>query len=274
MTFGEKLRKARQLRSMTQAELAGDRMTRNMLSQLENDKAQPSLAALHYLSEKLRIPAGFFIDDIDEFGAKKLAGIHAIRNALGKRDYVGCKKLCLELGSEKECTSDDEISRIMVECNFNIGYIGYREGDFTAACEAFGEMRLYCGHTVYDTSVYLASAALMERVMAEVTGNGAKDAGKENCRMISGYLNTALMWSDDCLNDESRERWLEAVSRKDNGEPEKAAEYFADLLEITDSIPEKYRIMTMIEECAAKSGDYERAYACSRRRLELLGKIK
>ena len=42
MTLGQKLKKARLDRGLTQAQVVGDRITRNMLSQLENDLASPS----------------------------------------------------------------------------------------------------------------------------------------------------------------------------------------------------------------------------------------
>ena len=39
MTLGQKLKKARLDRGLTQSQVVGDRITRNMLSQLENDLA-------------------------------------------------------------------------------------------------------------------------------------------------------------------------------------------------------------------------------------------
>ena len=43
MTLGQKLKKARLDRGLTQAQVVGDRITRNMLSQIENDQASPSM---------------------------------------------------------------------------------------------------------------------------------------------------------------------------------------------------------------------------------------
>ena len=42
MTLGQKIREARQSKGMTQKELVGDYITRNMLSKIENDSAIPS----------------------------------------------------------------------------------------------------------------------------------------------------------------------------------------------------------------------------------------
>ena len=43
MNVGEKIRKLRLEKMMTQSELSGDQVTRNMLSLIEKDKAVPSL---------------------------------------------------------------------------------------------------------------------------------------------------------------------------------------------------------------------------------------
>ena len=63
MNLGEKLRLARQEAGMSQRQLCGDRITRNMLSQLENGTASPSVATLRYLAERLGKPVSFFLDE-------------------------------------------------------------------------------------------------------------------------------------------------------------------------------------------------------------------
>ena len=52
MTLGQKLKKARLDRGLTQSQVVGDRITRNMLSQLENDLASPSVGTLEYLASE------------------------------------------------------------------------------------------------------------------------------------------------------------------------------------------------------------------------------
>jgi len=57
--IGERIRQLRTRRGLTQKELAGEQMTRNMLSLIENGSALPSLASLAYLSEMLGVPGLF-----------------------------------------------------------------------------------------------------------------------------------------------------------------------------------------------------------------------
>ena len=63
MTLGEKLRQARVERGLSQSQVAGEHMTRNMLSQLEHDQASPSVKTLLYLAETLCVSAGWLLDD-------------------------------------------------------------------------------------------------------------------------------------------------------------------------------------------------------------------
>lgn len=54
MNLGEKLKQLRRLRGVTQKELAGDFLTRNMLSQIERGVAMPSYATIALLSKKAK----------------------------------------------------------------------------------------------------------------------------------------------------------------------------------------------------------------------------
>ena len=63
MTIGERIFAARQASGLSQRQLAGENITRNMLSAIEHDKAKPSLDTLQYLSEKLGRPVGWFLGE-------------------------------------------------------------------------------------------------------------------------------------------------------------------------------------------------------------------
>ena len=63
MELGEKLRAARLNAGLSQRELCGDVITRNMLSQIENGSARPSMDTLRYLAGRLGKPISFFLED-------------------------------------------------------------------------------------------------------------------------------------------------------------------------------------------------------------------
>ncbi len=63
MTLGQKIRALRLAKQMTQKELSGDFITRNMLSQIENDSATPSMKTMEHIAKVLDKPIGYFLDE-------------------------------------------------------------------------------------------------------------------------------------------------------------------------------------------------------------------
>ena len=63
MELGKKLRAARQEAALSQRERCGDQITRNMLSQIENGAARPSMDTLQYLAGRLGKSVSFFLED-------------------------------------------------------------------------------------------------------------------------------------------------------------------------------------------------------------------
>lgn len=61
--IGLRIREARLRAGLTQQQLAGDRYTKAYISALETGIARPSMVALHFLSERLGLPASHFIDE-------------------------------------------------------------------------------------------------------------------------------------------------------------------------------------------------------------------
>lgn len=63
MHLGEKLRQARQSAGLSQRQLCGNVITRNMLSQIENGTARPSMTTLQYLARQLDLPVSYFLEE-------------------------------------------------------------------------------------------------------------------------------------------------------------------------------------------------------------------
>ncbi len=63
MTLGERIRQVRRQKGLSQSALAGEAITRNMLSLIESGRAQPSVPTLLYLAERLGVPAGTLLED-------------------------------------------------------------------------------------------------------------------------------------------------------------------------------------------------------------------
>lgn len=63
MELGQRLKQARQEAGLSQRQLCGDVITRNMLSQIENGSARPSMETLRYFARQLGKPVGYFLDE-------------------------------------------------------------------------------------------------------------------------------------------------------------------------------------------------------------------
>lgn len=63
MELGEKLRQARQEAGLSQRQLCGEDITRNMLSQIENGSAKPSMKTLQVLASRLGKSVSYFLEE-------------------------------------------------------------------------------------------------------------------------------------------------------------------------------------------------------------------
>lgn len=92
MTMGQRILQARLDAGLSQRELAGEEITRNMLSSLEHDTANPSVPTLRYLARRLGKPVSYFFG---EDGSSEAA------LAFAQGDYRRCRAL-LRDGSERQ----------------------------------------------------------------------------------------------------------------------------------------------------------------------------
>ncbi|WBF53360.1 helix-turn-helix domain-containing protein [Macrococcoides canis] len=71
-TLGNRIRSLRKEKKMTLAELAGDFMTKGMLSLIENDKNRPSMESLEYIAERLETSVSNLLEDGSEVTTNKI----------------------------------------------------------------------------------------------------------------------------------------------------------------------------------------------------------
>ena len=63
MELGQLLKQARLESGLSQRQLCGEKITRNMLSQIENGSAKPSMDTLRYLAQRLEKPVSWFLEE-------------------------------------------------------------------------------------------------------------------------------------------------------------------------------------------------------------------
>lgn len=88
MELGKRLKEARLALGLSQRQLCGDTITRNMLSQIENGAARPSMDTLRYLADRLGRPVSFFLEE-EAVTSPNQSAMAAARQAAGAGDWQG-----------------------------------------------------------------------------------------------------------------------------------------------------------------------------------------
>ena len=87
MELGEKIRAARLDAGLSQRQLCGDAITRNMLSQIENGAARPSMDTLRYLAERLGRTVSYFLEE-EAVTSPNQAAMAQARSAFAAGNYA------------------------------------------------------------------------------------------------------------------------------------------------------------------------------------------
>ena len=156
MTVGEKIKQARVRLKLTQEELAGDKITRNMLSYIESGKASPSIQTLEYLARRLDLPLSFLLSgENDLFFYLKKERMPLIKAALESKNYTVAISHAIKIGGY-----DDEVAYILAMCYFELGISCVKGGALQSALSHLTHSLEFCKKTIYDTLRFQAIAPI------------------------------------------------------------------------------------------------------------------
>lgn len=165
MTTGKKIKSARLALKITQADLAGDQITRNMISAIESGKATPSVATLSYLATALDLPLPYLLSEDDDLGYyRKKERMPAIKGAFESKNYNLCISYIMKLD-----TLDDELYFILAQCYFELGMNSVRNGSLSSAKKQLSLCRDYSARTMYDTARFECIIPLYLAIAENVT---------------------------------------------------------------------------------------------------------
>lgn len=88
MELGQRLKQARLEAGLSQRQLCGDTITRNMLSLIENGNAKPSMDTLKLLAARLGKPVSFFLEEENQASLNFVA-MDTARKCFDSGDYAG-----------------------------------------------------------------------------------------------------------------------------------------------------------------------------------------
>lgn len=168
--LGKRIKEARLARKMTQADVVGDFITRNMLSQIESGTANPSVKTLTYLAKVLQLPVNYLLpdeletfDDSENAVIKDFDGLTRMKNAYKRGDYKDAVESALPFAENASVVYDEACSILAMS---------YLELAKTAkdAREAIGYAKnaeKYAGLGIFSKREIRASALLLCDELAE-----------------------------------------------------------------------------------------------------------
>lgn len=253
MDLGEKIRSARLSAGMTQSELAGDFITRNMLSQIENGSATPSLQTVRYIAAKLGTDIGTLLSEGDN--AEVYNRIKLVQQ-LKKKYSSGAYEECISMCTQKfnDC---DEVTLILADCYCRMAYENYRKGRLKSAADDMENARKYAALTVYPSEYIRQRVDVLEDAVSLVlpklkTKKRTKDA-------LTAY--TEFFISKNAAKSPYIS-FIEAKRLTGEGEYKMAEELMTSMLKKADELdyPLLYLIYRELEVCNRETDDYENAY--------------
>lgn len=296
MDIGKKIKEIRTEKLMTQSQLAGDEITRNMLSRIENGAALPSLGTIMYLAKRLGVPVGALLSDDDGgYNFKKSSLIKKIKDLFASCEY----ELCLDMCEESAADADDEICYIATLCCIKLAEKNLIEGNLYNA-RSFMERALeFAKSTIYDTSVSVAQAyvlldflrslsPLLDLDISDIenTPNRSRMIAMASpvCRYInalqntdSGELNSAEIYLSEELVCEDKyshlyRQHIQARLKILNGEYIEAESILRSILDCEDMTLKLlvYLVSKDVEICCRETENYRGAYEFSETKLGLI----
>ncbi len=281
MELGEKIRRRRKELHLTQAELVGERLTRNMLSQIEKGKATPSLPTITYLAEALGMPVGyFFCEENEEFFYRKQFVFPRLLTLYQNGSYAECLNTFeRELG---EC--DDELGLMMASCAFFCGRHAWRTGALNTAAAYLSSALEFAGETVYPTDYIRAGVGLLLAISMNVQAPLLEfnQPGYIDSLRRAGCLDEYryLLGEGEGYIFEN-EFYGEHLSAKELMKTGHYPDALAMLRRIEDQKGDPkttafllFRVYGDMEICYRETGNYEEAYRYSSKRVSMLAAFR
>ncbi len=258
MKLGEKIRLARLNAGMTQNDLAGDFITRNMLSQIENGLAMPSLQTALYIADKLGIDAGLLFSDENNMSVyymtRKLPELKKLYES-------GEIEKCFEVFDPDECDCDEAMF-ILAECHIKKAYSLYGQGKLKSALKECENAKNAVSQTVYSNEGIAIRTEMLEEMIFKAVPSlrQTKRSAEER-----EYLRTRFEKNSEYKHYYAILR--EAKGLVERSEYKKAGEMLRDILkkERELDLPLIYFACCEYEICCREQDDYEGAYKSSQK---------
>lgn len=286
MNIAKRIRTLRQARHMTQSDLAGDQISREMISMIETGRIQPSLETLQYIARQLDItPAQILADETEEGEFQATA----LREKMFRRYDAGDWDAAIALAQSSEGV-DDGVCLLLCQCYVRRGAACYENQKLSEARDAFNRALWYSQRTRYDTTAISGVIARYQYLLDELYyGSGSGNWTQQDFvtqsadffRLISAFHHAKDHTTDDVtgtpfFQDVCYRHAFDGARRMEQGAYAEAKKIFTALLERQmppDPALQVY-VLQSLEHCCAECQDFRAAYQYSVKRLALLQQLK
>lgn len=291
MNIGEKIKELRLRRQMTQADLAGDSVSRNMVSLIENGRATPSVQTLEAIAAKLRVTSAVLLAEERERAALlKEEALSDIRIAFSRKNYSICVDLCGSL-YKNGVGQDDELDLVMAESLLELAREALLNDHIRESCQLLDEAVLYAERSVYYTDHILSVAfwyfeylgLLSPSLMSENLNEGVVadtiPKGDVYCRYMEAMLDETAeglpLYPSDPTTAELLASHIRARHCIRMDAYEQANLILSGVLRSPDSLPGivMYHVFCDIEKCCHRLGNRKSEENYREARLSMLEKL-
>ncbi len=281
MTLGEKIRARRRALGLTQKDVGGDTVTRNMICAIEHGDVSPSLATLTAIAEALSLPIAYLLSEEEDpslYMQQEL--LPRLRAAHSAGRYADVLSLTRRL---PETAKRDEVAAFLVSSLVHLAERALHDGNLGQIPALVAEAQKYAGKTALPLPHLLARAELClgiakspeaprwgvntEQYFSHV--NRAVNSELYRYLSESDYLpveNTYLAAHLLARERIAEHRYAEAVTILGEIEGKKASGEVGSYL--------LYRVYTDMELCYREMRDFENAYRYSTKRIALLSSFR
>ena len=282
MNIGEKIKNLRTSKMMTQKELSGDVITRNMLSQIETGTALPSLQSLIYLANRLGVQPGYLLTegDTSEMYYRKYANYSNIISSFKSKEWKICRDLCISCLADG---SDNEITYMLASSAYHIGVSCFSKGELKKAERMFEEALEYALMTAFDTGCINSCIGAHSELMASISPSLAMDipdtvsdsiCSCDICKFTANIFGEKPNVKDERWKNANYSHALAANSlmKKENYE---AAMGLLSQIYDDNSLPKPilYMVLDSLEKCCKETEDFKGAYDFSQAKIQLFEKM-
>lgn len=279
MTIGEKIKKRRKELGLTQNAVAGDKISRNMLSLIEGGNASPSLDTLYYIAEKLKIRIEYLVSEdlsLDTF--ERLDTEEKISRLYHSNKYEDIVYLIDNIRQKT-----DFIIFLGAECSYKVAREKVRSGSLVTAKKWLSKTAYYSEMTSMDTTLLDAKCSLLSSILENIQSPKLNFNQEEYESKISkvvdeefyhyylcdfeyNYQHPILRLHIEAKNFIKSRNYTQAILKLTEAEEKKNQENYDAFV--------FFGIYTDLENCYKELFDFEKAYRYATKKISLMEYFK